>query len=186
MACTPSTYDCGSGGDVDMGMSYFQKSPVVADRFFPYTSGDSMLKGACTVRTAYRRSGKAMRVVDFQVDWVYDYRDSTPGPIEYMKAYIAQYGPIVAYINLDPLQDYVGGIITTEGTGCTPDVNHAVNIVGYTPDYWIVRNSWGDDWGEDGYFRVAIEPPGTGKLPGPCGLYTVAALPTSVKWKRTA
>jgi len=65
-----------------------------------------------------------------------DFKDQTPGPVEYIKAYVANYGPVVAYISLAPLQDYVGGIITTEGTGCTPDVDHAINIVGYTPDYW--------------------------------------------------
>ncbi|CAI5443723.1 unnamed protein product [Caenorhabditis angaria] len=37
---------------------------------------------------------------------------------------------------------------------CGDKINHAVVIVGFTDDYWIVRNSWGSNWGEDGYFRV--------------------------------
>merc|ERR1712123_338882 len=48
-------------------------------------------------------------------------------------------------------------------TGCSFDsniaLNHAVQLVGYGTDaaegdYWIVRNSWGPTWGEDGYIRL--------------------------------
>lgn len=38
---------------------------------------------------------------------------------------------------------------------CSSDlVNHAMLIVGYTPDYWILKNWWGVSWGEDGYMRL--------------------------------
>ena len=42
------------------------------------------------------------------------------------------------------------------------EVNHAVQLVGYDTDeegapYWIIRNSWGEEWGEGGYFRLPKE-----------------------------
>lgn len=53
-------------------------------------------------------------------------------------------------------QNYMSGIFTAY---CS-QVNHAVTLVGYgwtsTQKYWIVRNSWGSSWGENGYIRVAV------------------------------
>jgi len=57
----------------------------------------------------------------------------------------------------DSLMSYSSGIINQCDSGF---INHEVNIVGYGTDnstnldYWIVRNSWGTQWGEGGYFRI--------------------------------
>jgi len=34
--------------------------------------------------------------------------------------------------------------------------NHAVILVGYTPNYWIIRNSWGDERGMKGYYHIKM------------------------------
>ena len=34
---------------------------------------------------------------------------------------------------------------------CGTKCSHAVTLVGYTSDYWIVQNSWGTNWGEKGF-----------------------------------
>ena len=33
---------------------------------------------------------------------------------------------------------------------------HAVVLVGWGDNFWIVKNSWGADWGENGYFRITM------------------------------
>ena len=50
---------------------------------------------------------------------------------------------------------------------CGTDVDHAVTAVGYGTSeegrpYFLVRNSWGADWGEDGYIRMAADVGGEG------------------------
>lgn len=68
-------------------------------------------------------------------------------------------GPVAAGVNAEPLVQYKGGIVQNEHFW-EKMVNHVVSIVGWGTDeetglmYWIVRNSWGQYWGELGYFRL--------------------------------
>ena len=53
---------------------------------------------------------------------------------------------------------YTGGILDDDDCVSFPFCDHAVAVVGYGSengiDFWIVRNSWGSSWGEDGYVRM--------------------------------
>lgn len=56
---------------------------------------------------------------------------------------------------------------------CGIDLDHDIVAVGYGTtaegiDYWLVRNSWGADWGLSGFAMVAQSP--TGGSPGVCGI----------------
>ncbi|ABM45731.1 viral cathepsin [Spodoptera frugiperda multiple nucleopolyhedrovirus] len=64
-------------------------------------------------------------------------------------------GPIAIAVDAVDLTDYYGGIVSfCKNNG----LNHAVLLVGYGVEnnvpYWIIKNSWGSDYGEDGYVRV--------------------------------
>ena len=48
-------------------------------------------------------------------------------------------------------KNYAGGF---HYCGKNEDVDHAVLLVGYDENGWILKNQWGDWWGEDGYIRV--------------------------------
>jgi hypothetical protein len=68
--------------------------------------------------------------------------------------------PKVASEILTSFQYYTSGVFKADGcTTSSDNNNHAMAIVGYghdstlNLDYWIIRNSWGDGWGENGYVR---------------------------------
>ena len=76
---------------------------------------------------------------------------------ENMMQEIYQRGPIACGIAVpDSLEDYTGGIYC-DTTG-NVDIVHDISVVGYGEEdgqkFWLVRNSWGEHWGEQGFFRV--------------------------------
>ncbi|MED6265182.1 hypothetical protein AMECASPLE_018228 [Ameca splendens] len=75
-----------------------------------------------------------------------------------MMGQLVQFGPLAAIVDAVSWQDYLGGIIQHH---CSSQwSNHAVLVVGYdtTGDlpYWIVQNSWGTTWGDQGYVYIKI------------------------------
>ena len=70
--------------------------------------------------------------------------------------YVLGGGSLSAVIDATQLDSYKSGIISS----CTPPLrlSHTVNIVGVNVDegYWIIRNSWGTSWGENGYMKLAM------------------------------
>lgn len=70
---------------------------------------------------------------------------------------IATVGPQAINVDAAPWQLYDSGVFEPT-TYATLDIDHVVQLVGYGTeagkDYWIVRNSWGHSWGEDGFMRI--------------------------------
>lgn len=84
-----------------------------------------------------------------------------------MAKYLVENGPMAVAINAYALQFYVTGVshpIQFFCDGGNENLSHSVLIVGYGVDrtkfthkavpYWIIKNSWGEGWGEKGYFRL--------------------------------
>jgi Papain family cysteine protease len=70
------------------------------------------------------------------------------------RQWISQHGPLMIVVASDcSLLD--GEKVLSEFRPKEPTGLHACALVGYTPDHFILRNSWGTDWADDGYARAA-------------------------------
>lgn len=102
----------------------------------------------------------------------------TEGDEQALMEAVANVGPVsIAFQVTADFKDYDGGVYV--GATCKSDpgsVNHAVLAVGYGHDatskldYWIVKNSWTNQWGEEGYFRIK-------RGSNMCGLAVCASYP---------
>merc|ERR1712194_732852 len=94
----------------------------------------------------------------FKVDEIHQVTENGEGETTELTQYIQNKGPTsIGVAANDDWQTYVGGVMDVDT--CPADrPDHAVQAVGVvlsaeTP-YWIIRNSWGADWGEDGFIRI--------------------------------
>jgi C1A family cysteine protease len=131
-----------SGGDPLDALFYTQEYGLPVEDCFPYLAQDS----PCNPCDDWEDDAWTIGEI-YQV---------TPGTTEDYKWGLENYGPMVVVLNVpDDMFYYTSGIYEPiDGWGAEP--NHAVVLVGYndTGGYWIIKNSWGEGWGEDGYGKV--------------------------------
>ena len=118
----------------------------------PYTASN----GTCTVayNHPYKLSG-----------WQFIVSNEFTMPTnEQIKNAIYTYGPVTAGVCADNgWNSYTGGIYNPRSNVCGGSTNHQIILVGWddTTSSWILRNSWGSSWGENGYMRIRWDPGGT-------------------------
>jgi len=88
-----------------------------------------------------------------------------------MADFIASSTPASIIVDASSWSDYGGGILTADQ--CSENLDHAVQAVGYDigAGFWIVRNSWGPDWGENGFIRLQFGQ-------NTCGMDSEVTVPT--------
>jgi C1A family cysteine protease len=90
-----------------------------------------------------------------------------------MASYLAANSPMSIIVDASSWSSYSGGVLTADQ--CGQDLDHAVQAVGYSGldanGYWIVRNSWGTSWGENGFIRLQM-------ASNTCGLTSEVTVPT--------
>ncbi|KAL0917546.1 hypothetical protein M5K25_012612 [Dendrobium thyrsiflorum] len=107
---------------------------------------------------------------------VIDSVNITTGAEDELKQAVGLVRPVsIAFEVVRGFRLYKKGVYKSDKCGSSPmDVNHAVLAVGYGVEggvpYWIIKNSWGKDWGDNGFFKMEL-----GK--NMCGIATCASYP---------
>jgi len=95
---------------------------------------------------------------------------------ELLKAVTHQPVSVLLDASGQAFQFYKEGVFA--GDQCGTQLNHAVTAIGYDEDadgkYWLIRNSWGQTWGEGGYMKILRD---TGAPQGLCGINMHATYP---------
>ena len=139
--CCADCGDCGGGWSAT-ALKFTRYEGITDEACFPYIASNCPCSDRC--------SDWSNRL------WKINYTAGPlPDDIETIKKYLIEKGPLSVCMGIG---SKYGGHFDKEIYRCDDDmgINHAVVIVGYndTGNYWIVRNSWGQDWNEDGYFKV--------------------------------
>jgi hypothetical protein len=147
------TMDCGSNGGCN---GDWPENPIkwCKDKGLPTTANYGPYQ-------ARRENCKAVDSARFLKIKDYGYVGSENGvpPVQSIKDAMSKYGPLACAVAADSSFNNPGSNVIRGRNG---SVNHAVILVGWKDDstlteggYWIMRNSWGKSWGENGYCRIA-------------------------------
>ena len=161
ISCEQKDQGC-HGGEAYNAFEWMSENEVTDEtcsiyRAFAYEENDDVAI-PCSAMTKCRNCnpGEACFVPDQYLVYGVEEFGTVAGE-ENMKQEIAQRGPIACGIAVpDSLEDYTGGIYCDDSGDM--EIVHDVSVVGYGEEdgapYWLVRNSWGTHWGEEGFFRV--------------------------------
>jgi cathepsin B len=148
ISCDMTDHAC-KGGTLPDAWKYIAKNGLEADSSVPYKSGDGSCNNTCVPACSHSLpdpSGHKCPVAPtfLQSDSEIQGAIMTVGAVE------------VGFFVMEDFMNYKSGIYKYQ-TGVQLG-GHAVKVVGWGKEvdqfYWIVQNSWGPSWGEQGYFRI--------------------------------
>mmetsp|Transcript_11217 Transcript_11217/g.17911 ORF Transcript_11217/g.17911 Transcript_11217/m.17911 type:complete len:229 (-) Transcript_11217:159-845(-) len=200
-SCTPNTQHCGgtggcAGATCQLAFEYLKQN------------GGHVLEAQYPYRSMYGETGQCKSKEDMGVQAVQigGFVELESNDYNALMEAVANHGPVAISVDASNWQFYDGGVYKGD---CGTDVDHAVVLVGYghdedEGDYWLIRNSWGFSWGENGYIKLRRsfatdqhcgmdETPLNGyacegndepiQVCGMCGILSSSSYPTDVKVK---
>ncbi|XP_020149722.1 cysteine proteinase 1 [Aegilops tauschii subsp. strangulata] len=171
----PRACDAGcNGGLMTTAFSYLAKAGgLETEKDYPYTGKNSACK--------FDKSKIAAQVKNFSTVAIDE---------DQIAANLVKHGPLAIGINAVFMQTYIGGVSCPYI--CGRHLDHGVLLVGYgsagyaplrfkEKPYWIIKNSWGENWGESGYYKICRGPHVKNKCGVDSMVSTVTAIHTSKK-----
>ncbi|CAO2141123.1 unnamed protein product [Urochloa humidicola] len=138
--CSSKSSDsCNVGGNMDKAFEYvISNGGITTEDAYKYTAIQDMcqsVRPAVTIRS---------------------YQDVPSYDEDALAAAVANQ-PVSVGVDANNFQFYDGGVMTADS--CGTDLNHAVTVIGYGTaedgsQYWLIKNSWGQTWGEGGYLTL--------------------------------
>jgi len=131
------------GGLMPNAFSYIMKNGIESESDYSYTGMD----GTCQ----FNKKKSVAKVSN----WTMVSGDETQ-----MATFLVKNGPVAVAVDAEEWQFYWEGVLYIP---CGTELDHGVLVVGYGTEtdiffeqmpYWIIKNSWGADWGESGYIRI--------------------------------
>jgi C1A family cysteine protease len=137
-------YGC-NGGLMNQGYDYIVDNKIGTEKAYPYRAIDQ--------NCSAKKKKKAGRV------GVSSYSFISPANVKGLIAAAKKQVVSVAIEVQDDFMDYSSGVYTNDDY-CGSSLNHGVAVVGFNTKakvpYFIVRNSWGPGWGDNGYIKMAV------------------------------
>lgn len=163
--CDTQCYGCG-GGWMDKAFEYvIGNDGDDTEGSYPYTAGTSGAGGTCNFNSS-----------DIGAKFV-NYTDIPKGDCAALLHAVATVGPVSVAVNANGIMNYQTGIYSDDQ--CDPTaLDHGVLVVGYGQTtegkkFWIVKNSWNTNWGQDGYIYWDRD------IDDMCGICQVASYPVA-------
>ncbi|CAH8350103.1 unnamed protein product [Eruca vesicaria subsp. sativa] len=161
--CSSEDNNC-KGGTRGVAFQFIAEKGITTETLYPYKE----IKGDCL------KNIEASVTID-GYSWVAQNNERA------LQIAVAQQPVTVSIDSNSPVfTSYSGGIITN---GCGTKLSHSMAAIGYGTEangrkFWILKNSYGSDWGEGGYVRIER---GISDTRGRCGIAMQPIYPTSIK-----
>jgi len=142
--CDTSDYGCNGGWPYNAYQYVINAGGIESEANYPYQA----VQGSCNANSGEFETCKP-------ISWEYVTQDEDETQ---MQQFLMSNSPLSVCVDAESWQFYTGGVI--DGSNCGTQIDHCVQAVGWTSvqgtPAWIVRNSWGTDWGMQGYLYVQM------------------------------